>query len=371
MNGKFLLSAGFLAGTIIGAGVFALPYVVREVGLLAGLFYLFGGAGIYYAVHRMYAGVLVESPRGAQFVTVARRFLSPRAASLASILIFLELIFVLVVYLALAPAFASLIGSFPPTTSLLAFWVVGSLFVFVRLSWQGVAEFLGTLVVTGIVAVVLAAGGDAPLTTPWVKPMNLGLLFLPLGPLLFSFSGRPALHAVVEEWREARERGVPFSLPRAVRWGTFIPVFLYAAFVAGVLRLAPDAAPEGLVNLGALPAWLQAVLGGMGLLTLWTSYFMIGANVKDILLRDLKSPSWVASATVLAVPLLLHLTAFRTFFEALSFTGNIFLGIEGLLVVALWRRAFPSHRLRMLALPVAGVFLAALAYEVVTRFKIL
>lgn len=366
-----MLSVGLLAGTIIGAGIFALPYVAREVGLAAALFYLLGGALAYYCVHRMYAAVLAVSPRGMQFFGLARRFFPPRAAPLASYLVLLELVFVLVVYLALAPAFLRLITPLSEEAAVLLFWALGSLFIFARLTWQGIAELLGTLFIAGIVGIVLAAGGDAPLAVPWFEPLDLRLLFLPLGVLLFSFSGRPALHALVEEWRRAKEEGNGFLLSRAIAWGTFIPAAVYAVFIVAVLRLAPRVTPEALNSFEGFPAWLIAVLGGMGLLTLWTSYFMIGANVKDILRLDLKAPAWAAVMVVLLVPLALSLAAFRTFFEALSFTGGVFLGLEGILVSALWRRAFPAHRFRALSVPLSLIFALAIGYEIAHRFGLL
>jgi tyrosine-specific transport protein len=367
MNGRFILSAGMLAGTIIGAGVFALPYVVQEIGLTAGLFYLCGGALVYYIVHRMYAAVLMKAPPETQFFGLAKTFLSPRMAPFASYLIFAELVFVLVVYLALAPAFVALIIPLSREGSVMLFWFLGSLFVFARLAWKGIAELVGTLFIAGIVALVLAAGGDAPLSVPWSRSLDLSLLFLPLGPLLFSFSGRPALHALVEEWRRAKKEGNGFSAGRAIAWGTFIPAAVYAVFVVAVLRLTPSVTPEALNSLSGLSPWLLAALGCMGLATLWTSYFMIGANVKDILHFDLKFPPWLGATAVLALPLVLYFSAFHTFFDTLSFTGNIFLGFEGMLVTLLWWKAFPSHRFRAFGVPVALIFAAALVYEVLTQ----
>ncbi|MBI2278793.1 MAG: hypothetical protein HYU81_01875 [Candidatus Brennerbacteria bacterium] len=370
MSGRSILAAGMLAGTIIGAGVFALPYVVGTVGIATGLFYLCGAALVYYVVHRMYAAVLAEAPRGTQFFGLARMLFSPRVAPLASYLILGELLFVMVVYLALAPAFIELLVPWPRETAVAFFWFFGSLFVFARLVWQGVAELLGTLFIAGIVGVVLFAGGAAPLAAPAFRPLDPSLFFLPLGPLLFSFSGRPALHAVVEEWRRAKEEHKAFSLRRVIAWGTFIPAAVYSIFIVAVLRLAPDVAPEALASLQSLPLGLLAALGGMGLVTLWTSYFMIGSNVKDIVHLDLKLPAWAGALLTLAAPLGIYLAGFNTFFSAIAFTGSVFLGLEGILVVMLWRRAFPVHRFRALAAPLALVFMAALGYELLSRFSL-
>ena len=371
MNGRFILSAGLLAGTIIGAGVFALPYLTGQIGAVTGLFYLLAGTFVYYLLHRMYAAVVTTAPSEHQFFYLARTYFPPRAASLASFVILGELLFVLVVYLALAPAFIRLIVPLSPEASTLLFWCLGSLFIFARLSWQGVAEVLGTLFIAGIVGIVLVAGDALPFTVPAFRPPDLGLVFLPLGPLLFSFSGRPALHGVVEVWRRAAREGKPFSLARAIFAGTFIPALFYIVFIFAVLRLAPSVTPEALDSLSTLPSWLLSVLGLMGLITLWTSYFMIGANVKDIVHLDLKFPAWAGAMVTLAVPLALSLSGFNTFLSALSFTGSIFLGLEGILVVLLWRRAFPAHRFRTASLFIALIFALAVGYEIALRIGLL
>jgi len=362
-NGRLILAAGTLAGTIIGAGIFALPYVVARVGLGTGLFYLFGAFLVYYAMHRMYAAAVVARGDGRQFSSLAHAYFPRWGAHMAALAIFLELVFVLVVYLALAPAFLALIAPLSSPASVLLFWVFGSFFIFVRLAWQGAAELGGTLIIAGIAALVFAAGGAALPSVPWFSSSEPLSWFLPLGPLLFSFSGRPALHAVVAEWRDARAAGNGFSLGAAVTLGTAIPAVLYAVFVFAVLRIAPEVSPEALDSLTMLPPWLLATLGVMGIVTLWTSYFMIGTNVRDILHLDWRVPAWAAAAIVLTVPLLIYTLAFGAFFDALSFTGNIFLGLEGLLVVFLWRKVFPAHRFRALAFPVGIVFVTAIVYE--------
>ena len=58
MNKRFLMAAMILSGTIIGAGVFSLPYVFREIGFLWGIFYLAFFTAVYFAVHVMYASTI-------------------------------------------------------------------------------------------------------------------------------------------------------------------------------------------------------------------------------------------------------------------------------------------------------------------------
>jgi len=369
MSKPFMLATGLLAGTVIGAGMFSLPYVFSRVGVTGGLFYLLAFSLVYFAVHLMYARVVETRPDGHQFSFFARAYL-PRWASLpVSFGIFAELLLVLVAYLVLAPTFGVVAagGADIHTITLIAFWLTGSLFMFARLTWQGIAEILGAVVILGIVATVFLFGASAPLTTPAFTPLNFGLFFLPFGPLLFSLAGRPAVTEVVEEHRRA---GKSFSLTKAIAWGTFIPAAVYAIFALSVLRLNPAVTPEALNSLGGiLPPSLLALLGVLGLIVLWTSYFIIGENVRDMLHLDWKMPRWFSSAVVVAVPPLLYLAGLRNFLGVISFTGGVFLAVEGVAVIAMWRRAFPGHRWGWVVWPLAAVFTAAFVYELITVFR--
>lgn len=367
MNKDFLLAAGLLAGTIIGAGIFSLPYIFSRLGIANGFFYLLAFVIVYFVIHMMYARVLQIQTGEHQFFYLAKNYLPKPFANFASLAILGELIFVLTVYLILAPTFIQVVFGFSANIAflgLLAFWFLGSIFMFVKLDWLGWAEFLGAISVLGIVAVIFFSSANLSLKIPLFKNLDWQTFFLPFGPLLFALSGRPALHKVIEEYRKAKKENKDFPLRKAVFWGTLIPAVVYLLFVVGVLRLNPAVTPEALDSLGFLPFALFVLLGVLGLITLWTSYFMIGINVKDILKLDLKYPRWIATTVALFVPLLLYFCGLRNFLPVLSFTGGIFLGLEGVFVISIWRKAFPEHKWRWFSWPLYAVFVTAIGYEV-------
>lgn len=368
MDRKFLLATGLLAGTIIGAGIFSLPYLFSQVGLAGGLFYLIGFTGVYFFIHLMYGKVLAVQKGEHQFFYLAHRYFRPVLARFASWIILFELVFVMLVYLVLAPTFAELVFGSDGLIYLIVFWLFSSFFIFARLSVLGLADFGGIVSIFAIILIVLFAGGGGRLETPAFQDLDLALFFLPFGPLLFSLSGRPAMHKVIELWRQAKERSGGFSLAKVVFWGTAIPAVVYLLFVASILRLNPAVTPEALNSLNFLPPYLLVLLGILGLITLWTSYFMIGINVKDILRLDLKRPFWLSAAIVLLAPLVFYFLGFKEFLTVIAFTGSIFLAFEGLFVIGLWRKAFPESKWRHFSWPLYFVFLIAMAYEIVSFF---
>lgn len=368
MSKDFLLTTGLLAGTIIGAGIFSLPYVVSRVGVFAGFFYLAAFTLVYFVIHIMYAKLVEKEGGRHQFFYLANLYLPQKISRVVSFLILAGLFFILTVYLILAPTFAGLIFGPLASSGLIAlfiFWFLSSVFIFAKLSFLDWAELAGTLSILAIVLIIFFMGLKEPFHAPLLKSVGWPLVFLPFGPLLFSLAGRPAISKMVEGHRQAKAEGRNFSLRKTIFWGTVIPALVYVLFVIGILRLNPNVSPEALNSLSFLSPFFLALLGILGLLTLWTSYFVIGANIKDVLRLDLKKPAWFSSLAVLTFPLILYFSGFKNFLTVISFTGGVFLGLEGIFVIAMWRKAFPKNKWRGIALPLYLIFLAALIYEIV------
>jgi hypothetical protein len=312
----------------------------------------------------MYAELVLLHPGKHQFFYFAEQYLPRGISRIVALLVLVEFVFILTIYLILAPAFAALIFGMKGVTAAIILWALGSVFMFAKLSFQGIAELIGIGCILIIVGVVLAVGGTATLQVPAVGRLTLANFFLPFGPLFFSLAGRPAIHGVVAEHRRAGKKN--FSLTRAIFWGTLLPAVIYGIFVISVLRLNPNVSPEALNSLQFLHTGISFLLGFMGLIALWTSYFVIGANVRDILAFDFRLPPRLAYAFAAFGPLVLYALGSKNFLGTLSFVGSVFLGLDGIFVVFMWQRAFPTNRFRWICTPLYCVFGAALFYELFT-----
>lgn len=364
MRNGFLLATGLLAGTVIGAGIFSLPYVFSRLGILVSVLFLASFFVVYYLLHSMYADLLCAASGRHQFAYLAERYLPPWLSPIAAWGVIVELLFVLLVYLVLAPSFAELVVPESAPAAFWVFWALGSLFVFLKLDWLGLIESVSVCVIVAIVAVVFSIGFASGGAFPAHEPLSLAAFFLPFGPLLFSLSGRPAVAKVVEEHRKAAANGRPFSLHWALALGTAIPAVVYLAFVFGVLRLSPSVTPDALSGLASLPSWVLALFGVMGFVSLWKSYLMIGTNARDILRFDFRFSRVASALIVLAVPLVLVWLGLNSFLLAVTFTGSVFLALEGVYIITMWRRAFPTNRWRNAVPLLSLVFIAAIVYEV-------
>lgn len=351
------LGAGLLAGTIIGAGIFSLPYIFRASGAFAGVTVLFIGAMTYVALYKMYAQIIIATNGDYRFVGYARLYLG-RAASYVAILIsIVQTVFVLTIYLILSRSFANLIiSSGPGLQKLVVFWVIGSAIIFIgirRIAWLETLITLGMFIVLAVIFIKAAISGTwepGSLVLPGV-----GALLLPLGPVLFSLAGRQAIPKIVK-------LGGDYKKP--IAWGVIISAVVYLIFAVSVLALSPVVTEDAVSGLAsAIPgAMLFAVIGIFGVLSLLSSYGTVGSDVFESLELDLGLPFWVRFLIIVFGPIALYLGGLQDFIALVGFVGGVFVALEGIFIITMWRKA-TGNKLSMGHIGMFLMFSAALVYE--------
>ncbi len=367
MHKPAILSVGLLAGTIIGAGIFSLPYLFFRVGLVPSVLYLLMFSGIYIAFYFMYSSLLLKESEPHDFFRLARKYLSKPFSKLASFLAIGELLFALVIYLILAERFLNFSFGINGISAVFLFWILSSVFIFVRLNWLGVIEVLSTLSVITLIIFIFFIGGtttNIPNISLFPHIFDWKLLLLPFGPLLFSFSGRSAISKIVEEYRKAKDTNSRFSIKKSLVWGTVIPAIVYLFFVFSVFRLGGNISADTLSGLTFLSPFVCGLLGLLGLIALWDSYFIIGINIKDILVWDALWPRWIGISIPLFLPLALYFLGFKDLLLVLGLVGGVFTACAGIFVTRMWQNAFPLHGFKNLSHALYIVFSIAVIYEV-------
>jgi len=338
---NFLLPTGLLSGTIIGAGVFALPYVFKAAGLALGLFYLILGGLVYSFIHLLYADIIVRTPGEHRFVGYVERYLGAGFKWLAVLMSVLEMIFVMAIYLVLSVSFANLVLSGFSIYKVLTFWILGSLAIFLSLKKLAFIEFLIAWGMIFIIALIFVLGlGHWPRLASQLWLPNFSYALFPLAPILFALGGRVAIPSVVKYFHLPGVGHKHSLIKRTVIVGTLIPAIVYGLFVFGILGLTDNVTEDAVTGLvGAVSPALLAVMGILGLLALWSSYIVVGLDVNQVLLYDLKIARLLRLALVVAAPLALYFLSSQDFLGLISFVGGIFLGLEGIFIGAVWLRA--------------------------------
>ena len=333
-----ILPASILSGTIIGAGIFSLPFIFKEAGLSTSFFYLAIFSLVYLFIYFFYGDLIIRTPGEHRFVGYAKMYLGVSGFWAAILIGLIQLFFVLTIYLVLAPSFSRLFIADGHFYHLLVFWLLGSIAILFDTKRVAFLEFLIIGGIIAIIALIFGLGLDGFLTKEifW-DDINLSK-FLVVGPILFALSGAIAVPEVVSYFRETN---TPISfLKNSLSLGAILPAIIYAGFIAGVLGLSESVTEDAVSGLAArLPIWLLALVGVLGFLSLISSYIVIGLNARRILEYDLSLPGFVSRLLVIFIPVGLYLVGFQSFIGLVSFVGLIFLPLESIFIIFMWLKA--------------------------------
>jgi len=311
--------------------MFALPYVFSQSGFLVGSFYLILFMFVFIKINKDYAVVIGEHSGKYRFASYAKEHLGIIGFWTSIMAVVVGLLLTLTVYVILASSFWSLISPIGNGVSNYVFWAISSIAIATSLkSLLNLNTFISAAMVAIIVFIFFLGLGHGAPTAP--IELNWPKLLFPYGAVLFAMYGRAAI-APLEDYYESakldwKKSGLPITL------GTAIPAVLFFLFAAGVAGISPAGvttdAVSGIVNGTILPL---PILGVLGLLTIWTSYVVIGTEIKDILANDLKLRGPLALLLVAVIPVALYTLGIGNFITLVSIIGAIFLAVECILVI--------------------------------------
>ncbi len=369
---SLLLQSSILAGTIIGAGMFSLPYIFKNAGIAFGIFYLAIISAVYILIYCFYADIVLNTAGEHRFAGYAKIYLGKSAFWFSLLMTVVEMIFVLAIYLILAVSFGDLI--IPAGNGLLKiliFWLMGSVALFFSLKKIAWLEFVMTIGIIGIVALLLLYAVSG--TSPWDGiswQINWQEWLLPLAPVLFALSGRVAIPTLV------KFNANPKAVRASIILGTIIPAIVYGLFVFSILGISNFVSEDAVSGLfGVLPQWLLVSVGILGLFALITSYVSVGLDVRNSLRFDFKLPLWATAIVVLGGPLAIYFLVSRQFLGLVGLVGGVFIGLEGIFLLVMWLRGAASFKIRLIKkvspvilIALFTVFIFAIVGELVSLF---
>ena len=379
MYKNIILPASLLAGTIIGAGVFALPFVFEKAGIMTGLFYLGFFSVAFVFIHLMYADLILKTEGGRnfhRFPGYAKIYLGNWGFWLAILTTIIGMLFVLTVYLILSISFINLIYpiglDISDASKLLIFWFFGSAAIFSGIRRIAFSEFLITGGIIAIILIIFSYGLGYFGKIISVPTFNLQNIFLPYGAVLFALMGRTAIPAVISYFQKIREPLVQAKTP--IILGTLMPALVYLLFVFGIWGLSEIVSEDAVSGLvGQIPQWVLTLVGIFGLISLWSSYIIIGLDIKNSLKFDLKFPKILAGLTVVVLPALLYFWGFQSFLTLVGLVGGIFIALEGIFIVLMWIRASKAKAEQiifkklnpLIIYALITVFIGGILYEII------
>jgi tyrosine-specific transport protein len=362
-----------MIGTMIGVGIFGIPYVLSKSGFAIGIFYFLLLGFMVVAVNLFYGEIILRTKEKHRLVGYANHYLGKWGKGIVTISQIFGFYGALLAYIIIAGQFLYMLLSpiFGGTDFLysLIFFGLGSLAILIGLAVIAEAEFVMSIFLLLTFLIILFSALPVINVNNFFT-YNFNEFFLPYGVILFSLG---SLSAVPEAYEVLKGRGQSFK--KIIKWGTIIPIivtFLFAFAVVGVV--GPNVTEEalgGLRNILGLKLFVFGIF--FGILAVVTSFLVLGLNLKNIYRYDWKINKYLAWILACFVPLVIFLWGSRDFIKVISITGGILGGLDGIVVCLIYLRAkkmggrVPEYSLKFfkfLAYFVAFIFAIGIIYEI-------
>ena len=341
MNHSFVLALSVLVGTIIGAGIFGVPFVVAKSGFLPAVFYFLLLGGAVMLLHLFFGEVVLRTEKKARLIGYCEIYLGKPGKIAAIFSTLFGIVGALLAYTIIGGSFLHILfGEFfgiSETWFSVLFWAFLSLFIIRGIQFIAKAEFFMNIAL--FVAVFFIFFFAAPhVRLENFSLININNLFLPYGVILFALAGWSAIPEIADFFKGRREKRNLNNLIILAGVITTLLYFLFALFVVGVSGEATS--PDALQGLTPFLGKGIIVLGAVfGLVAIAASFLVLGNYLKNSLRYDFRLSQRSAAGIAIIAPLVLFLFGFREFISVLGIVGIVLGVVEGALIVALFVKA--------------------------------
>lgn len=330
VNKNFILAVACLVGTIIGAGIFGIPYLIARSGLGCSLFYFLILGATVIILHLLFGETILRTKENYRLIGYTAKYLGPRAKLFITFSTLIGTIGALLAYIILGGTFLNVFLPFSSSLfqSTIIFWLLFSSLLLLRiksLAWIQLIMDIGFLGV-----IILIFSNALPLINfdNFISVSRENIL-LPYGVIMFSLIGLNAVPEVAHILKKKRD------LKQVIIVSLLISVCVYIFFgisVVGVSGL--ETSPEAFQGLVAYLGEKIIVIGSLlGMLAVSTSFLILGNYLKNSLILDYKIGFYPAFLITVFSPLVLYIIGIRQFISVIAFIG-VFVGfLEGLIII--------------------------------------
>lgn len=377
-NKKFLFAIATLVSTIVGAGIFAMPYAFARAGFWPSLAVFFVLAGVSIVVMLMYAEVVLRTQGIHHEATgYAGRYLGKPGRIVMLVANLVGMYGGLLIYIIGGGDF--LRSTFGPSISMspliwgIIFFGVCAILVIMGLRTVAKADLAFMVLFVALVAAI------SILAVPKISVANftaadLTQILFPFGVIIFALSGSaaiPLLNNIL--------KGQSHKLGKAIIWGSVIATIISLIFAMAILGLGGTQTTSDSVGTVQqyLPPVASLAMAIFGLLALGTSFLIYSLILRDMYMFDYKIKRGWALLLTLVFPIAFFFFDVTGFIGAISFVGSMTGGLTGILYVMMYRQAKikgqrqPEFRVNFpvwVQGVVLFVYVLAITYEVLKLF---
>jgi amino acid permease len=365
----YIYPVAVFAGGTIGVGFLSLPYITIKVGIWMMLFYFLIITAIVLLINLIFCKISLKTPDFKRFPGFVEYYLGkwPKVFTLITVVLGtfgVALVYLLVGGQFLASVFQPVLG-FDTLTYILIYFLIGSIIIFFDIKIVAKIEFIIIiLLLLSVISIFVGGFSQINIQNVFVDWKNsLANIFLPYGPILFALWGIGLIPEVEEMLRGDKKR-----LSTVISISTIIVAvfyFIFAILISGITGSQTD--PTGLASLRSfLPTTLVSLSLLVEALATFVAFIMQGITLKKTIIFDLKIKHWQAFCITVCPPMILLLLGFRSFIPIISLVGGVFLGINGILILLMYKKIGGKN---IIIYPLSFVFLLGLIYELIYFIK--
>jgi amino acid permease len=360
-----------LVGTIVGVGMFGIPFVFAKAGFLTGLLDLVVLTVAVVIVHLAYTDVVLRTGTAHRLPGYVRSYFGAGAGflSLASYIFGLSgslLAYIVLGGLFLQSLFIWILPTIPATTGIFVFYILGVGVMLRGVRFEGAANGILTILLIG--AIIFFGVSLLPHATgSFLTEFHITGLFIPYGVLLFSLAGA----AIIPDMRLLLGRERRGLLRRVVLLGTIISAGLYFLFAVAVVGITGiSTTPDALLGITHTIGGGYLLAGTLiGFLAAITSFIPLGTVFHGVLNQDAGLPTKAAWLVVVGVPPLLWAVGFQDFIQIVSIIGAFGIGLDSIFILAMHQRLPRADGGLSIPRSISGIlalmFIAGIVVEVI------
>jgi amino acid permease len=329
LSKNYVSAVAILISSIVGVGMFTLPFIASKTGLLTIIFYFVVLGFIQHWFHKVYALIVLSTKKQHRLPGYAEKYLGKKNKKILLILSMIAGYGALLAYTIIGGNFLYQLlnpyvggSQFFYTSILLA---LRSLIILFGLTWVTRVEVILTGGLIGSMIVIAAvASGEGVMSN--LSLFNSNHVMLAYGPIFFAIAGTLAVNDMCLALKNEKDRIVS-----ALRSGLIISIAIMIIFIIAVTSISGINTSSD--ALGGLKTFVDpifyTVLLIIGIITVTTSFFAVAEAVQEMYIWDYKINKYLAWFLVAAVPYLFYLLGAHDITKVIALTGAITGGLLG------------------------------------------
>lgn len=332
---NYILAIATLVGTIIGVGIFTIPYVIVKSGIIALFVFMIFLGWVQYYLHLIFAEIVLSIKGQHRLPGYAEKYYG-RTGKIATLVINLISDFgVIIAYIIVGGLFLHQLlnplfgGSVIFYTTVL--FIIQILIVLFGLRAVANSEFVMTAILILLIGFISWQGWRFVDFHNYTLFSWRGFL-LPYGPVFFAVSGMVAIPEICQLLEQDKRR-----IKSVIAWSGFLSVTLMLIFIFVIVGITGNTTtPDTLIGLNSY--WgdgIMKIVLLFGLLVVATSFILALEATREIFWYDFKMNKYWAWALASIIPFIFYLLGVNNITKVVSLTGSIAGGILGLVVILL------------------------------------